>query len=232
MNEGEVLKRCSKCGTEKALTGFYPSRKHKSGRLPACKDCVNGESRARYRRRNPVVAVRVGKGNRSYSHGMRSQAPGVVVTVRANVDHRDLSEFAQMIGDKLQKMGTTLAAEVGGYLGDPGEMMVGRIGELAQKAHVLALRLTGESKFVLRPTAFLRANRNAYRAARRRQAGDLQLVLSQCASGWGYIKGEMAAGRRLIEIDPSLRMVEELCARSRRVMRMIEQIAVCLRRGE
>lgn len=221
--------RCKVCGEEKAEGEFYASRRHKSGRLPTCKVCARIQERARYRKRNPPLGKQTGAKNPRYTHGLKSLEPSRVVAVSPNVSREHLIGFAQQVGDRLSEAGRVLAAEVGGYVGHKGELLIGRLADSAQQAHVLAFRLTGEDKRVSQRTAFERKNSARYRVAVRRQAADLGLALSQCESGWAFVEEGRARGKRLVELDPTLAMMEEFRMRSMRAIRMIQRLADCLR---
>lgn len=44
-----TLRVCSKCKVEKPLSEYNPSKMHKQGRRPACKECMNAARREKYK---------------------------------------------------------------------------------------------------------------------------------------------------------------------------------------
>jgi len=83
-----VLKRCTKCGEEKAEDNFYRGERYKGGIRPQCKGCL-GEADARRRRRTPEE-VEAGRRERAAAPGMKrcSGCRGVVVVGCFGSDRR------------------------------------------------------------------------------------------------------------------------------------------------
>ncbi len=67
MGEAEGTKRCSKCGRQRPLSGFYAHKRGLQGRRPDCKSCHNSY-RNRWARRRYVPKT----GRRYFTKGDRA----------------------------------------------------------------------------------------------------------------------------------------------------------------
>jgi hypothetical protein len=79
LGEAEGTKRCSKCGRERPLSGFYAHSRGLLGRRPDCKSCHN-EHRSRWARRRYVpksgrrYVTKTDRAARAREGGVRGQA--------------------------------------------------------------------------------------------------------------------------------------------------------------
>ena len=78
MGEAEGTKRCSKCGRERPLSGFYAHSRGLLGRRPDCKTCHNAH-RSRWARQRYVpktgrrYVTRADRADRAQKEAARAQ---------------------------------------------------------------------------------------------------------------------------------------------------------------
>jgi Recombination endonuclease VII len=107
------MKRCTRCGAEKALTDFYTDRKARDRRPPDCKVCNLARRKAKYEENPRPYIDRAIKWQRDNPERVRATAQRFTASGKRKVSNRK-SHLKRKYGLTLETFDELLASQVGG----------------------------------------------------------------------------------------------------------------------